>query len=88
MITNDSLFLVDSRISFMLLSFRTRLISCSHMNQTLLHIIQMTITYLLMLVAMSFNTYLFLAVVLGGGVGHFLFGWRRSSAINHNEHCH
>lgn len=59
-----------------------------HIIQSLLHIVQMTLSYLLMLIAMTFNTYLLLAVVLGAGLGHFLFGWRRSSVIDPNEHCH
>jgi copper transporter 1 len=58
------------------------------MIQTLLHIVQITLSYLVMLVVMTFNTYLFIAVVLGFGFGHFLFGWRRSSVLDHNEHCH
>lgn len=58
-----------------------------HIIQSLLHIVQMTLSYLLMLIAMTFNTYLLLAVVLGAGLGHFLFGWRRSSVIDFNEHC-
>jgi copper transporter 1 len=53
-----------------------------------MHILQMIISYGLMLVAMTFNTYLFFAVVLGAGLGHFLFGWRRSSTIDYNDHCH
>ncbi|CAF3336389.1 unnamed protein product [Rotaria socialis] len=65
-----------------------RLLSLHHIIQTLLHILQMGISYLLMLVAMTFNIYLFLAVILGAGVGHFLFGWRRSSVIDYNDHCH
>ena len=65
-----------------------RLLSLPHMIQTLLHIIQMAISYLLMLIAMTYNTYLFLAVVFGAGLGHFLFAWRRSSVLDHNEHCH
>ncbi|CAF3658407.1 unnamed protein product [Rotaria sp. Silwood1] len=65
-----------------------RLLSASHLIQTLLHILQMALSYLLMLVAMTFNIYLFFAIVLGAGLGHFLFGWRRSSVIDYNEHCH
>ena len=68
--------------------FRARLLSPSHIIQTFLHIIQMTISYGLMLVAMTFNTYLFFAVIFGAGFGHFLFAWRRSSVIDYNEHCH
>ncbi|CAF0993473.1 unnamed protein product [Adineta steineri] len=67
---------------------RARLLSTYHIIQTLLHVLQMGISYLLMLVAMTFNTYLFLAVIFGAGLGHFLFGWRRSSIIDYNEHCH
>ena len=62
--------------------------SLPHIIQTFLHIVQMAVSYLLMLVAMTYNTYLFLAVVLGAGVGHFLFAWCRSSVIDYNEHCH
>ncbi len=58
------------------------------MIQTLLHIIQMALSYALMLIAMTYNTYLLIAVILGAGLGHFLFGWRRSSVLDHNEHCH
>jgi hypothetical protein len=47
----------------------------------------MGISYLLMLIAMTFNIYLFLAVILGAGFGHLLFGWRRSSVIDYDEHC-
>ncbi|UJR31069.1 hypothetical protein I4U23_018579 [Adineta vaga] len=65
-----------------------RLLSIPHIVQTLLHILQMTISYGLMLIAMTYNTYLFFAVILGAGMGHFLFGWRRSSAIDYNDHCH
>ncbi len=45
-------------------------------------------SYFLMLIAMTYNSYLVLAVILGAGFGHFLFAWRRSSVHDHNEHCH
>ncbi|CAF1364478.1 unnamed protein product [Rotaria sordida] len=67
---------------------RARLLSLRHFVQTILHILQMGISYLLMLIAMTFNIYLFLAIILGAGVGHFLFAWRRTSVIDYNEHCH
>lgn len=79
---------ISSMILFHFWSFRARLFSLAHAIQTLLHIIQMAISYLLMLVAMTYNTYLFIGVVLGAGFGHFLFAWRRSSVIDYNEHCH
>ena len=40
---------------------------------TLLMMIQFTISYLLMLIAMTYNAGLFVAVVVGTGCGHFLF---------------
>jgi len=51
-------------------------------------VVQVALSYLLMLVVMTYNVYLCLAVVLGAGVGHFLFGWRRRVLIDVNEHCH
>jgi copper transporter 1 len=70
-----------------LVLFRPRFLSTHHLIQTVLHILQMGISYLLMLIAMTFNIYLFLAVILGAGFGHLLFGWRRSSVIDYDEHC-
>lgn len=67
---------------------RVRLLSTYHFLQTFLHILQMGISYLLMLIAMTFNVYLFLAVILGAGLGHLLFGWRRTTILDRNEHCH
>ncbi|CAF1171559.1 unnamed protein product [Rotaria sordida] len=45
-----------------------RLLSLRHFIQTILHILQMGISYLLMLIAMTFNIYLFLAIILGAGI--------------------
>jgi len=83
----DDLFIYSIN-NLILFFFRIALLSLPHMIQTLLHIIQMTLSYFLMLIAMTFNTYLLLAIVFGAGFGHFLFGWRRSSVLDHNEHCH
>lgn len=44
-----------------------------HIKQSILHFIQHSIGYLLMLVAMTFNAYLFLAVMVGFTIGYFLF---------------
>ena len=80
--------LKENHYQFDTFSFRARILSLPHTIQTMLHIVQMTISYLLMLIAMTFNTYLFIAVILGAGLGHFLFGWRRASVLDHNDHCH
>lgn len=50
--------------------------------------VQVTLSYLLMLVFMTYNTWLCLSVVLGAGVGYFFFGYKRLTTIDANEHCH
>ena len=59
-----------------------------HVLQTLLHVIQIVVSYFLMLIFMTYNVYLCLAVALGAGTGYFLFSWRRAVVVDINEHCH
>ncbi|CAG9127934.1 unnamed protein product [Plutella xylostella] len=61
--------------------------SSPHVVQTLLHIIQTTISYILMLVFMTYNVWLCLALVLGMGLGYFVFGWRRAGGGDTNDCC-
>lgn len=44
----------------------------SHLKGTLLYMFQFLVGYFLMLVAMTYNVWLFLAVVVGCGIGFFL----------------
>nr|AKN21631.1 slc31a-1 [Schmidtea mediterranea] len=56
--------------------------------QSLMHLIQTTVSYFLMLIIMSFNTYVFISVIAGLTVGYF-FG-NAICALDHrdsNEHC-
>jgi len=62
--------------------------SSMHVVQTLLHIIQFVVSYFLMLIFMTYNVWLCMAVALGAGVGYFIFGWRRSVVVDLTEHCH
>lgn len=55
--------------------------SRDHLVQTLLHLVQVTLSYLLMLVFMTYNTWLCAATVVGLALGYFLFGWRRRAAL-------
>lgn len=64
------------------------MLSVDHGIQTLLHVLQMIISYLLMLIFMTYNVWLCLAVIFGAGVGYFLFGWRKSVVVDITEHCH
>jgi len=65
-----------------------KMASSFHVVQTLLHIVQMVISYFLMLIFMTYNAWLCIAVALGAGMGYFLFGWKKSIIVDMNEHCH
>jgi len=62
--------------------------SVMHTLQAFLHMLQVFVSYLLMLVFMTYNVWLAFAVVLGAGAGYFLFGWRKKTIVDINEHCH
>ncbi|UJR35788.1 hypothetical protein I4U23_028536 [Adineta vaga] len=44
---------------------------------SIFYIINLALGYSLMLIAMTFNVYLFFAIIFGTGVGHLLFTWSR-----------
>jgi len=62
--------------------------SSMHIYQTILHIIQVTLSFMLMLIFMTFNVWLCAAVVFGAAIGYFLFGWKKSVIVDVTEHCH
>lgn len=64
------------------------MLSAMHLYQTFLHILQVTLSFLLMLIFMTYNTWLCVAVVLGAALGYFLFGWKKSVIVDVTEHCH
>ncbi|XP_015585327.1 high affinity copper uptake protein 1 isoform X2 [Cephus cinctus] len=63
------------------------LCSSVHILQTLLHMIQLVISYFLMLIFMTYNVWLCIALIAGTGCGYFLFGWSKSNN-EMNECCH
>ncbi|VDP08553.1 unnamed protein product [Soboliphyme baturini] len=67
---------------------RPNCISWSHLLQTLLQMLQIVISYFLMLIFMTYNVWLCLAIVVGSGVGYFLFGFERSPLSFQAETCH
>lgn len=67
---------------------RNRLCNWHHFLQSFLHIIQVAVSYFLMLIAMTFNGWLFISVCVGAGFGYFLFSWRVNKGFDVNEHCH
>lgn len=72
------------------LSFHSRptIFSWMHFYQSFLHLVQVTLSLMLMLIFMTYNTWLCLAVVFGAMVGYFLFGWKKSVVVDVTEHCH
>uniref|UniRef100_A0A914XFA9 Copper transport protein n=1 Tax=Plectus sambesii TaxID=2011161 RepID=A0A914XFA9_9BILA len=54
--------------------FRLNTFSLPHLIQTLLFVVQIILSYGLMLVFMTYNVWLALSVILGAGVGYFIFG--------------
>ncbi|EDW04973.1 GH23297 [Drosophila grimshawi] len=66
------------------LSQRYPWLDLRHWFQTLLHMLQVTISFMMMLIFMTFNVYLCIAVVAGAGVGYFIFFARRE---NISDHC-
>ncbi|XP_011506566.1 PREDICTED: high affinity copper uptake protein 1 isoform X2 [Ceratosolen solmsi marchali] len=64
------------------------MLSWMHGFQTLLHIVQIILSYFLMLIFMTYNTWLCTGVVAGAAIGYFLFGWKKSVIVDVTEHCH
>ena len=57
----------------------------AHSVLSILQTIQYIIGYLLMLIAMTFSLWLFLAVVLGMGTGYFVFAWMKKRIPGSNK---
>lgn len=53
------------------------ILSGVHFYQTILHMIQFVIGYFLMFIFMTYNVWLALAVVIGTGLGYWLFAWNK-----------
>lgn len=67
---------------------KNRVFGWPHLLQTSLHIAQVLVSYFLMLIFMTYNVWLCLAVLLGSGLGYFFFGWRKATIVDISEHCH
>ncbi|CAD6992795.1 unnamed protein product [Ceratitis capitata] len=68
-------------------TYGEHLFSSDHIIQSLLNVVQIIISYLLMLVFMNFNYWLCLSMILGLGFGYFCFGWIRHEGVNGTECC-
>lgn len=56
-----------------------------NVGQTALQVVQMILSYFLMLIVMYMNAWLFFAVVGGATLGYFCFGWTKLQMIQ--EQC-
>ena len=70
------------------LCFSVSMVDPHHIGQSFLHMFQVFVSYLLMLAFMTYNAYVCIAIILGAGLGYFLFGWMRQTVVDVNEHCH
>lgn len=59
--------------------------SSNHLSQTVLHIVHVALGYLLMLVVMTYQVYLGISVIIGAGLGYFLFAGFISDTDNHKD---
>merc|ERR1712241_294803 len=66
----------------------TNMWSMAHFVLTLLHLVQITLAYFLMLIVMTYNSWLCGAVILGSTLGYFLVGWRKTTVVDVSDHCH
>ncbi|XP_055989260.1 high affinity copper uptake protein 1-like [Sorex fumeus] len=64
----------------------TQLLSAIHLRQTVLHMLQVGLSYLLMLTAMTYNAYFGLALLSGAGIGYWLFGGRKAEDVESQTH--
>lgn len=83
-----NLFLFQTWFFSLFLSSRPKMTSMMHIYQTFLHLVQVTLSFLLMLIFMTYNVWLCLGVVVGAAIGYFLFGWKKSVIVDITEHCH
>ncbi|XP_064457281.1 high affinity copper uptake protein 1-like [Ornithodoros turicata] len=67
---------------------RNRMISWAHGIQTILHMVQVLLSYFLMLVFMTYNVWLCMGIILGAGCGYFIFGWKKATVVDVTDHCH
>ncbi|PKK20533.1 solute carrier family 31 (copper transporter), member 1, transcript variant X4, partial [Columba livia] len=65
-----------------------QMLSFPHLLQTVLHVIQVVVSYFLMLIFMTYNGYLCIAVAAGAGTGYFFFSWKKAVVVDITEHCH
>jgi|ERR1712126_21167 len=68
---------------------QTNLFSKGHILQTFLQLLQVVLSYGLMLIFMTYNVWLCAAVAFGASAGYFVFGWKKTVVLDAGgDHCH
>lgn len=71
-------------------TFRFSIAIVDHVLQTMMHMLQVLISYFLMLAFMTYNVWIGLGIIIGAGFGYFVFGAFVStgtSVSKMSEHC-
>merc|ERR1712018_1054037 len=63
------------------------LFNCSYLLSSFLYIFQVTLSYSIMLAAMSFSTYIFISIIAGFTIGNYLFAWRHIGQKKQEDCC-
>ncbi|CAJ0927797.1 unnamed protein product, partial [Mesorhabditis belari] len=66
-------------------SYAQRLFHPSHLIQVLLFLVQIVLSYMLMLAFMTFSVWIGLAIAIGSGIGYYLFGSRPIPQSPHGQ---
>jgi len=66
----------------------SKVFNLPHVLQSLLHVLQVAMSYTLMLGFMTFNVWICISILFGVGLGYFTFCWRKLSVVDVTEHCH
>jgi copper transporter 1 len=66
----------------------SKIFNLPHVLQSLLHVVQVALSYTLMLGFMTFNAWICISILFGVGLGYFTFCWRKLSVVDVTEHCH
>ena len=66
----------------------SKIFNLPHALQSLLHVVQVALSYTLMLGFMTFNVWICVSILFGVGIGYFTFCWRKLNVVDVTEHCH
>merc|ERR1712227_988966 len=64
------------------------MITCPYLLSSFLYIFQMTLSYFVMLAAMSFSAWIFISIIAGFTVGNYLVAWKSWGKLTRkNQEC-